>query len=161
MKQSAFIRNTIFGIEDGLVSTVGLLSGIAAAGVPQHTILLTGVVLVFVEAFSMGVGSLISDHEEKEYELHAELPIKRSTAPGVVMFISYFLAGLIPLSPYAFLATRVALWFSIGGSLLALIILGMVAGRLARIPPLKQGLQMLGLGGMAIALGIIVGQFLN
>jgi hypothetical protein len=42
-----FLRNFIFGIEDSLVSTVGLLSGIAIEHIPQVTIVLTGVVLKF------------------------------------------------------------------------------------------------------------------
>src|SRR3989338_4103836 len=45
-----YIRNLIFGVEDSLVSTVDLLSGVAAAGVPRSVIFLTGVVLIFVEA---------------------------------------------------------------------------------------------------------------
>jgi VIT1/CCC1 family predicted Fe2+/Mn2+ transporter len=55
MSKTIYLRNFIFGVEDSLVSTVGLLSGVAVAGVASRTILLTGVVLIFVEAFSMAV----------------------------------------------------------------------------------------------------------
>jgi len=47
------LRNFVFGVEDSIVSTVGLVSGIAIAGLPKTEILLTGAVLIFVEAFSM------------------------------------------------------------------------------------------------------------
>ena len=57
LKTALYLRNFIFGVEDSLVSTVGLLSGVAVANVDQATIFLTGMVLIFVEAFSMGVGS--------------------------------------------------------------------------------------------------------
>ena len=50
---AVYIRNFIFGVEDSLVSTAGLLSGIAATGMSRPAILLTGIVLIFVEAFSM------------------------------------------------------------------------------------------------------------
>ena len=57
-----FLRNTVFGVEDSLVSTVGLLSGIAATGsVSKSFILLTGIVYISVEAFSMAVGSFLSE----------------------------------------------------------------------------------------------------
>jgi len=62
-----YLRNFVFGVEDSLVSTVGLLSGIAAAGVAQKDILVSGVVLIFVEAFSMAVGSFLSEEFAEEY----------------------------------------------------------------------------------------------
>ena len=50
--KALYIRNFVFGVEDSLASTVGLLSGIATAGVNASTIVVTGAVLIFVEAFS-------------------------------------------------------------------------------------------------------------
>jgi len=52
-------RNFVFGVEDSLVSTVWLLSGAAAVVVAQETVLPTDFVLIFVEEFSMGVGSFL------------------------------------------------------------------------------------------------------
>ena len=40
-KYALYAKNFIFGVEDSLVSTVGLLSGIAIAGVPRGTIFLS------------------------------------------------------------------------------------------------------------------------
>ena len=60
-KYSMIVRNFTFGVEDSLVSTVGLLAGIAFAGVNAGTVVLTGAVLIFVEGFSMAVGSLLSE----------------------------------------------------------------------------------------------------
>lgn len=37
--RASFLRTFVFGVEDSLVSTVGLLSGIAIAGVSQKAIL--------------------------------------------------------------------------------------------------------------------------
>jgi hypothetical protein len=44
-----YLRNFIFGVEDSLVSTVGLLAGVAAGGVSSAAILTTGLVLIVVE----------------------------------------------------------------------------------------------------------------
>lgn len=38
----SYFRNFIFGVEDSLVSTVGLLSGVAIAGVAQRSLLAVG-----------------------------------------------------------------------------------------------------------------------
>ena len=48
-KYSLIVRNFTFGVEDSLVSTVALLAGIAIANVETKTIVLTGIVLIFVE----------------------------------------------------------------------------------------------------------------
>ena len=54
-----YFSSFIFGVEDSLVSTVGLLSGVAVAGVTRTDIFITGIILIFVEAFSMGVGNFL------------------------------------------------------------------------------------------------------
>jgi len=153
-------RNFVFGVEDSLVSTVGLLSGIAAAGESEKTIITAGIVLIFVEAFSMGVGSLLSDNSTKEFDSGGKIPLTRSFLGGVTMFVSYFISGFIPLFPYLLFDKGTAFPISIIASLVALLLLGMFSARLAHISILKKGLQMLILGGAAIALGALVGNLL-
>ena len=153
-------RNFVFGVEDSLVSTVGLLSGVAAAGEPVKTIITAGIVLIFVEAFSMGVGSLLSDNSTKEFNSGVKIPLSRSLLGGATMFVSYFISGFIPLLPYLLFDKTMAFPISIIASLVALLLLGMFSARLANISMLKKGLQMLVLGGVAIALGVLVGNLL-
>src|SRR3989338_10789579 len=93
----SYARNFVFGVEDSLVSTVGLLSGIAIANVPRPTIFLTGVVLIFVEAFSMAVGSFLSEYSAEEYVHRNVVSIRGSVLDGIVMLFAYFVAGFIPL----------------------------------------------------------------
>lgn len=156
-----YIRNFIFGVEDSLVSTVGLLSGIAVAGTDAKTIILAGVVLIFVEAFSMGVGSVLSENASTEVALGEAQPVSRSALSGLIMFFSYFVAGFIPLAPYLLLPVSIAFWASIGAALLALLLLGIVGAKLAKISPWRQGLEMLIIGGVAITLGAAVGNFVS
>ena len=160
-RRISYIRNFIFGVEDSLVSTVGLLSGVAVAGTEVKTIILAGVVLIFVEAFSMGAGSMLSENTSAEVALGSAQPLGHSFFSGLVMFVSYFAAGFIPLLPYLLLPVGTAFWASIGASLTALLILGVVGAKIARISPLRQGLEMLIIGGVAIALGAAVGTFVS
>jgi len=156
-----YLRNTVFGIEDSLVSTVGLLSGVAVVGTDVKTIILAGVVLIFVEAFSMGMGSLLSDHSAAEFEERREVKIRKSVTPSIIMFVSYFVAGFIPLAPYLLLAAPIALPVSILLALAALFILGAVSAKISGTKVLQHGLEMLILGGVAIGLGVIVGLLVN
>src|SRR3989344_7763433 len=93
----SFLRNFVFGVEDSLVSTVGLLSGIALATVPAKTIFLTGVVLIFVEAFSMAAGTYLSESSAEVYANGTDTPTKPNVLAAVIMFFSYFVSGFIPL----------------------------------------------------------------
>jgi VIT1/CCC1 family predicted Fe2+/Mn2+ transporter len=157
-RKSDFVRNFIFGVEDSLVSTAGLVSGIAVAGVGTREVILSGIVLIFVEAFSMGVGALLSDNSADEYRARRELPLSRSLAGSAVMFLSYFLAGSVVLLPYLLLDRETAFWSSIAISLGALFVLGAISARLSGTSLGKKGATMLLVGGAAIALGIVVGQ---
>jgi VIT1/CCC1 family predicted Fe2+/Mn2+ transporter len=158
-KSSSYVKNFIFGVEDSLVSTVGLLSGIATGGLPKSEIFLTGIVLIFVEAFSMGVGSYLSEGFIED--LNHNRPSGRSTLGGLIMFCSYFLSGFVPLSPYVFLPTQEAMTISILLSLVSLLLLGTLSAYFFKVKPIKHGLRMLLIGGGAITIGILIGKSLN
>ncbi len=158
-RTSLYIRNFIFGVEDSLVSTVGLLSGIVAAGSGKGVIILTGIILIFVEAFSMAVGSFLSDQSAEEYVHQRDLPLLKSFSGGFTMFVSYFVSGFVPLAPYIFFPSEQAFWISIGCSLVALFALGATGSIFSRVNAVKGGFQMAVIGGLAIGIGVLVGQF--
>ncbi|MBI2099439.1 VIT1/CCC1 transporter family protein [Candidatus Uhrbacteria bacterium] len=158
---ASYFRSFIFGVEDSLVSTVGLLSGVAIANVPRKTIFLTGVVLIFVEAFSMAVGSFLSEYSAEEYMKRAEAPPVRSVITGTIMFFSYFASGFVPLFPYIILPMPLAFLLSILFSLAALFLLGVVSAKISGLNVLKGALRMLVIGGLAAAIGIIVGKVIG
>jgi VIT1/CCC1 family predicted Fe2+/Mn2+ transporter len=60
------IREFVFGIQDGLISTVGLLAGMQAAGSERFVILMAGAAAVLSGAFSMSAGAYLSSKSEKE-----------------------------------------------------------------------------------------------
>lgn len=158
---ASWLRNFVFGVDDGLVSTVGLLSGIAVAGVSRPTIILTGLILITVEAFSMAVGSFLSEHSAEEYVERKETSFRLPLVNSIIMLLSYIGAGLIPLFPYFFFDARSALWYSIILSLATLFLLGSISAKLSKTNILKHSLEMLIIGGAAILVGIIMGRLLT
>lgn len=62
----ARIREFVFGIQDGLISTVGLLAGMQAADSSRFVILMAGSAAVCSGAFSMSAGAYLSSKAEKE-----------------------------------------------------------------------------------------------
>lgn len=54
------IREIVFGAQDGMVSTMGAITGIAVGSSSQFLVVLSGLVIVSVEAISMAIGSYLS-----------------------------------------------------------------------------------------------------
>ena len=66
LEKGKFIRHSIFGAEDGLISTLGFLSGIAGANLAGFTIIIAGVAEIFAAALSMGIGTYLSSKSQTE-----------------------------------------------------------------------------------------------
>ncbi|HJV32452.1 MAG TPA: VIT1/CCC1 transporter family protein [Patescibacteria group bacterium] len=60
------IRELIFGLEDGLVSTMGAVAGIAAGTENGRVVILSGLVIIAVEALSMAAGSFLSNKSHRQ-----------------------------------------------------------------------------------------------
>lgn len=60
------IREIVFGMEDGMVSTMGAVTGIAIGSDDHFIVVLAGIVIIAVESISMGVGSYLSSKSERE-----------------------------------------------------------------------------------------------
>lgn len=161
-KKSSIIilRNFVFGVEDSLVSTVGLLSGIAAAGAEKNTIFLTGSILILVEALSMAVGSFLSEESTEEYDKE-RVSTRKTMLGSATMFSSYVVSGLIPLLPYLFYTKEEAFILSILFSLVALFFLGLISAHLGKKQYLRKAIEMVFLGGITIIAGIVVGNFIQ
>jgi len=66
IESRARIREFVFGIQDGLISTVGLLAGVQGATESNAVVIITGLTAMFSGAVSMAAGSYLSSSAEKE-----------------------------------------------------------------------------------------------
>ncbi|MBI3549069.1 MAG: VIT1/CCC1 transporter family protein [Elusimicrobia bacterium] len=210
------IRNTVFGVEDGLISTLGALTGIAAGTQSGAIVAISGLVIVSVESLSMAAGAYLSSKASKDFldqilreeaetierdpegerqeiremysargfkeaeiaiierrlmsdktllledMAHKELGIvpDRHESPAtsaVAMGLAYVVGGAIPVIPYLILPIATAMKASIVFTTLALFGLGAAKGKLVRGSWMRSGLEMLTIGGVACALGYLVG----
>jgi len=60
------IREFVFGIQDGLISTVGLLAGVQGATENNLVVIITGLTAMFSGAISMAAGSYLSSGAQKD-----------------------------------------------------------------------------------------------
>ena len=66
IESRARIREFVFGIQDGLISTVGLLAGIQSATESNLVVIVTGFTAMFSGAISMATGSYLSSGAQKD-----------------------------------------------------------------------------------------------
>lgn len=60
------IREVVFGVQDGMVSTLGAITGVAIGSASTPTVILAGIAIIAVESVSMAIGSYISSHSEEK-----------------------------------------------------------------------------------------------
>jgi len=63
------LRDLVFGMEDGLVSNLGLILGVFVGGATTRVVVLAGLATMFAGAFSMSAGSYLSAKSQKEVYL--------------------------------------------------------------------------------------------
>lgn len=72
-----WLRAAVLGANDGIVSTGALIVGVASAGTPQSTIVLTGLAGLVAGAVSMAAGEYVSVHSQADLE-NADLVRERA-----------------------------------------------------------------------------------
>jgi vacuolar iron transporter family protein len=213
-----WLRPTVFGTVDGLVTNASLIAGLGGGGVSAHTVVLTGVAALVAGAFSMGTGEYISVTNQNEL-VHAEVTLERgmharfpaaeqaeladtfrgygadpdtaakmaaavsldpntalrvhtreelgvdpfdlpsAALAGISSLTAFSLGALVPLLPYLFGLPVLAA--TLGITAVALLVGGMVVGRITDRPLLRSGLRQFALGGVAVAVTFAVGSLVG
>jgi len=155
-----YIRSAFFGIQDGLVSTTGVVVGISAGVNDKAIVILASLVAVTVEASSMAAGQYSSEkavHQMDKTGKHTDSLLMGA----LIMFFAYLGAGMIPILPVIIVGPPVSSYIGVVFALLGLFITGWVRGRITGEKPLRNAIELLIIGGAATSVGLIVGHFLK
>lgn len=151
-----YLRSGLFGIQDGLVSTTGVIVGISTGVEDKAIIILAALVAVTVEASSMAAGQYSSEkavHQMDKTGKHTDNLI----LGALIMFGGYFLGGLVPIIPTILLNQPQARIIAIIAAFIGLFILGYIKGHLVKVKPLRSAVELFIIGAIATTLGLIVG----
>lgn len=87
------------------------------------------------------------------YELGLEEPkANRATQSAITIGVSYIIGGIIPLSPYFFIADSTqALYYSCGITMICLFVFGYFKSKVTGQPAIKGALKVLLIGALAAA----------
>ena len=100
--------------------------------------------------------SLIKTKVEKELGL-AYGESETALGDALIVGLAYALAALIPLWPYFTWEVATALPISLAATALALFVLGLAKGRVARLALVRSGFQVLLIGGASAGIGYLIG----
>jgi predicted membrane protein (TIGR00267 family) len=213
-------RELVFGVNDGLVSTLSLVSGVAGAAVSQGVVLLAGLAGLISGAISMAAGAYIStksqrevheaqvtrereelaqDPEEEMAELRTlyrlkgysaeeaerlterisqdsdlmleslvrdELGLMPETFPnpllaGAQSGGAFVVGAFIPLAGYLLFSGVTATLASVGISIAALFVVGVLKTLFTGLSWLRSGLEMVGIGIFATVTTYLIGSLFD
>ena len=97
------------------------------------------------------------------YELGLEEPkANRATQSAITIGLSYIVGGIIPLSPYFFIADSTqALYYSCGITMICLFVFGYFKSRVTGQPAIKGALKVLLIGALAAAAAFGMAKLIN
>lgn len=144
----------MFGIEDSLVSTTGVVVGVSVGSNNRLVVILAAMVTIAVEAASMAAGQFISERTVHEVRKRHTDSLLVGTG---IMFFSYLFAGFIPVIPLFILDYPLSAYLSVAAAFVGLFALGYAKGTLVR-RPLRSAFEILLIGGVACLLGVGVGK---
>ena len=213
------LREVVFGAQDGLLSTVALVTSLAVAFESQTTVVVAGLAGALPGMISMATGALLGSRAERDVQraeiereareidtnpaeelaelvvlfqregmtfqeargladeisqdrdlwlktlVEKELGIstEETTNPvkdALVMGLAFITGAAVPLVPHFFLTGGTAIGVSVGATLAGLFSLGLLKGRMVERSPLRQGLEILGIGTISAGIGYALGELI-
>lgn len=154
------IREFVFGMQDGILSTVALATSIAVAGSEKSIIIVAATAAAIAGTISMSTGSYLSSKAYLETLSVESDVVNESLKDALTMGVSFVIGAIIPIIPHIIFTTNTAIPIAILVSLLGLFALGFGTGKIAKVSPLRKGLEIATIGGFAAMLAFLVGTFL-
>jgi VIT1/CCC1 family predicted Fe2+/Mn2+ transporter len=151
-----YVRELIYGANDGVITTFAVVAGVAGGGLSLRTVLIIGAANLFADGLSMAVGNYLSIRSHESVLEAQELPEEEASPlrHAGATFLAFALAGAVPLVPYMVPIEVVVDRFtaSIALTLSTMFAVGASRALMANVRWWNAGFEMLGLGAVVAAL---------
>ena len=144
-----YIRDLVYGANDGLITTFAVVVGAVGGGLSPRAMLILGTANLFADGLSMGVGNYLSirSHESALAAQNAPEEEARPARHGVATLLAFIAAGAVPLLPFALgAASDPGLAWSVALTFTMLFTVGALRGLVTVERWWVAGLEMLTLG---------------
>lgn len=162
-EKATLLRDVVFGANDGIITTFAIVAGSRGASLSSSVVIILGFANLLADGFSMGSGNYLGIKSQVQFQKKSGDKIKDEHNPlqhGITTFVSFVLAGLLPLLPYLF---RLSNAFEISAMTVAvsLFLVGASRSKFTKNGFFKDGLEMLFVGGFAATVAYFVGFLLD
>ena len=178
------LRAGVLGANDGLVSNLSLVMGVAGAQLASASILITGIAGLLAGAISMAMGEWISVTSARELYAHqlgvARLGIAGTPAfetgklaigperlggsaavAAISSFVPFTLGAAVPVLPFVFLSGAAATATSVAASAAGLFLLGSSITLVTHRGVVRAGSRQLVIGLAAAAVTFAIGRLVG
>jgi vacuolar iron transporter family protein len=156
-----YLSSLMFGLQVGIVSTTGVVVGISSSGISDKPIIvLAALVAVMVEASSMSAGQYSSEkavHQMDKSGKHTDSLL----LGALIMFVAYLAGGMFSIIPTLLFRQPEAKIIAIMSAFVGLFLIGYLKGHVVEHKPLRSAVELLIIGSVATAIGLVVGTFLK
>ncbi|MEK7550990.1 MAG: VIT1/CCC1 transporter family protein [Patescibacteria group bacterium] len=155
-----YLRSLMFGLQDGIVSTTGVVVGISTGISNKEIIVLAALVAVMVEASSMAAGQYSSEkavHQMDKTGKHTD----NLYIGALIMFVAYMIGGAFSIIPTLIFDQPLARTLAIVSAFIGLFVIGYIKGQLVEHKPLRSALELFFIGAVATIVGVAVGYYLK
>lgn len=161
-KKATLLRDAVLAASDGVVTTFAVVAGSTGASLSTRVVIILGVANLLADGFSMAAGNYLGtksevEYEEAEGEKESEVPALRQ---GIVVFVSFIVAGFLPLFSYIINLEPKFEW-SVVLVAVSLFLIGSFRSRYTKKSWVRSGLEMLLVGGFAAFVAFMTGELLK
>jgi len=155
-----YLRSLMFGLQDGIVSTTGVVVGISTGVNNKEIVVLAALVAVTVEATSMAAGLYSSEkavHQMDKSGKHTDSLL----IGALIMFIAYMIGGSFSIIPTIIFDQSTGRILAVASAFTGLFIIGYIKGHIVEHKPLRSAVELFIIGSIATTIGVIVGNLLK
>jgi VIT1/CCC1 family predicted Fe2+/Mn2+ transporter len=153
-----YLPDLVFGANDGIITTLAVVSGVVGAALSTKVILILGFANLLADAVSMGASNVLSRRSASDGEPMPSL--REASRHGLATIIGFVTAGFVPLLAYllpGLAGDRFVIAAGLG--LATLFLVGASRSLFIRRPWYLAGMEMLligaGAGGLAYVIGMV------
>lgn len=163
------LRAGVMGANDGIVSTAGMIVGVAGAAAGSATMLMAGIAATVAGALSMGAGEYLSVSSQRDGLIAQSQGALTAEEEGIAnpwhaawaSMVSFVIGALVPLGAMVLAPAAAAVAATFIAVMVALALTGTVAAHLGGAPKARAAARTVlgGVAAMAVtwAIGWIVG----
>ena len=156
-----WLRASVLGANDGIVSIAGVLMGVVGAGVGDREVLIAGIAATVAGAFSMGGGEYVSVSAQKDTEVSHGRKGSDITANPLQAALSSFFAfvggAALPMLSVVVFPPDLQIAAILLGVGIALTITGVSAAFAGNSSPIKGAIRIVAVSVITMAFSYLIG----